>query len=241
MKRTSIAAALLLALGGAQAANVCGDLRNHYGPFDYRRSATEYSDNLRLVDGGHFNEDVENGVRGKTGSIGADLDYVLRVFPNHTRALATMLRLSAKKKSVYLTGARWPIECYFDRAVRFAPDDPAARAMYGAFLYSKGQYENALKMYKYAVELDDKNAMNVYNLGLVQLKLNQGEAANLSAQQAYALGYTLQGLKNMLVAAGKWDESVRPPAPVKPAEEDAPPAAPLPSLPVGDTIVVPQK
>jgi tetratricopeptide (TPR) repeat protein len=225
MKRLSITTLLTLLLvhSAVQAApSRCGELKNSYGPYDYRRGSGEFLETLRIVEQYHFNADVESGLRGQSSSTGGDLSYVLRAFPNHTRALSTLARLAQRQSSVHLAGMDLPVECYFDRAVRFAPDDPAARAMYGSYLYARGQYDIALKMFNAAVGLGANDATIVYNLGLTQLKLRQFEAANLSAQRAYALGFTLPGLKNMLVAAGKWDESVRPPpAPVPDAPADA--------------------
>lgn len=43
-----------------------------------------------------------------------------------------------------------------------------------------------------------------YNLGLIEFEIGDMDAANASAQRAYALGYPLPGLKNKLQQIGRW-------------------------------------
>lgn len=232
--RLTIALLAALAAGSTHAAvggKICGELQNAYGPFDYRKAATDFANDLRLVEMGHFPPEVEQGIRGQSGLIGADLDYTLRAFPNHSRALAAMGRMGIKQKSLLVSGAKWPVECYFDRAIRFAPSDGTVRAAYGTYLFARGESDRAMTMFSQAAELEPENAAINYNAGLAFMKQKNFEKANLHAQKAYSLGFPLPGLKNMLVAAGKWDESVRPPPPPAPAD-DAPAATPaLPTLP----------
>src|SRR5689334_5467108 len=72
--------------------SACGKLENHYGPFDYRTTSKK---NLELVESFHFTPKVEKGIGGNTSiTAGGDLNYTLRVFPNHHRALAALIRLS---------------------------------------------------------------------------------------------------------------------------------------------------
>lgn len=198
----------LLALAGAgsvSAANFCGELKNAYGPFDYRQRGAN-ADSFLLVESAHFTADVENGVRGSSGNIGGDLDYTLRAIPNHHRALATMGRLSANGKVIMVPGAKYPVECYFDRAIRFAPDDGSVRAAYGSFLYSQGKTEKAFQMFRQAADLDPDNAAVNYNLGLAYFNKKDYDNALIHAKKAYQLGFPLPGLKSKLLAVGKWDE-----------------------------------
>src|SRR5262245_56299958 len=67
----------------------CGNFDYRYermaaGPADYR-IASDYL--IRLVENAHFTPDVEMLNRGKSSTVGGDLAYTLRVFPNHPRAL----------------------------------------------------------------------------------------------------------------------------------------------------------
>lgn len=200
---TYLFASIVLATSGiVQAAqkNYCGELKNHYGPYDYRQRGMV---NLEIVEGAHFTPEVENGERGSTGYLGGDLDYTLRAIPNHHRALTTIGNVSIRDKTVLVSGARYPTECYFERAIRFAPDDGVVRAAYGNYLNALGKRDKALTMFKYAVELEPENPTFNYNLGLLYLKLNDFDKASQYADKAYSLGFPLPGLKNQLAAARK--------------------------------------
>lgn len=207
MKRSTwIAGLVLVTIGGPGfAANYCGEIKNAYGPFDYRKP--EFVAERELVTMAHFTEEVQAGVRGNTGQIGGDLDYTLRAIPNHPGALATMAKVALAKKTAVVIGAHYPVECYFDRAIRFVPDDGAVRAAYGNYLFALGKTDQALVMYRAAAELAPEDAAINYNLGLAYLKVKDYDKANEFAKKAYALGFPLPGLKNLLVAAGKWTDT----------------------------------
>lgn len=198
-------AGLLTAYTSSHAANYCGELRNHYGPLDYRKRGKV---NLEIVEHAHFTEDVENGIKGSTGYLGADLDYTLRAIPNHHRALATLGKVAIREKTLVVPHTKYPVECYFERAKRFAPDDGVARAAYGNYLFAVGQTDKARAVFLDAVAIEPENATINYNLGLLELKAKDFDNANKHAQKAYALGFPLPGLKNKLIEAGKWDEKV---------------------------------
>jgi tetratricopeptide (TPR) repeat protein len=200
--------ALLMATAGlGNAANYCGELKNHFGPFDFRERA-KHAHDFELVEHAHFTSDVENGIKGNTGLIGGDIAYTLHVIPNHHRALAAMARYALRTKSVHLEGAKYPVECYFNRAIRMAPDDGAVRSEYGTYLSGLGRPEKAFAMYREAAELDPENATINYNLGLAYLKKKDYDQAAVYAHKAYGLGFPLPGLKNKLAEVGKWQEQV---------------------------------
>jgi tetratricopeptide (TPR) repeat protein len=200
-----IAASIVMAASGSlQAANFCGELANAFGPFDYRKRS-ENVDSFRLVEGAHFTPEVENGIKGTTGLVGGDIDYTLRAIPNHHRALAAVGRLAVRSKAVQVPGMKYPVECYFERATRFMPDDGAVLAAYGNYMFAAGQPEKAFAMYQQAAALDPENAAINYNLGLAYFKKKEYDNANKYAKKAYALGFPLPGLKNRLIEAGKWD------------------------------------
>lgn len=203
--RTITTLLLLAGTVGAQADNYCGDLKTHFGPFDYRQRA-RFAEDFNTVEHAHFTQDVENGVRGATGLIGGDIAYTLHAIPNHQRALAAMARYALQTKSVHLPAAKYPVECYFNRAIRMAPDDGAVRAEYGNYLSRLGQDEKAFIMYRDAADLEPENATINYNLGLAYLKRKDYERAVVYAHKAYELGFPLPGLKNKLAELGKWKE-----------------------------------
>ncbi|MGE5651925.1 MAG: ABC transporter permease [Bacillota bacterium] len=182
----------------------CGDLANAFGPFDYRNA--EHRKNLPIVETHHFTPQVESLMKAATGSLGADIDYTLRAFPNHLRALDAMARLSIREKTARPSGANYSIECYFDRAIRFRPEDGLARMAYGAYLANIGEAGKSIEHMQAAARLEPDNATVNYNLGLMYLKKKDYAQARTYAKKAYALGFPLSGLKNKLVAARAWKD-----------------------------------
>lgn len=199
---------LSMAAGVQAGTPYCGDLTSSFGPFDYRKRA-ELADSVKLVEGAHFTADVENGIKGSTSFIGGDLHYTLAVFPNHIRALSTLSKLALRTKEVQIFNMKWPAECYFNRAVRFAPDDGGAWAAYGSYLYATNKPDQAFKMFKQAVEVDPANPTINYNVGLAYFARKDYDNSLKHAQKAYAADYPLPGLKKKLIDAGKWVEPTR--------------------------------
>ena len=181
----------------------CGQLRNPYGPYDYRSD----KDKLPIVEGAHFTPEVANLIRGTTGERpGGDIDYTLRAFPNHPGALMSMVRLGDKEKTARPSGSRYTVECWLNRAVRFRDNDPTVKMIYATYLAKKGNNEGALKQLNDAVQLGEDNANLQYNIGLVYFNLRKYDEALNYAHLAYGSGFPLPGLRDKLKKAGKWKE-----------------------------------
>jgi len=184
----------------------CGILNppGQYGPYDYR-TATDFQKNL--VESGHFTAEVERLQRG-TAQVrpGPDIDYTLRALPNHPRALKAMMELAFRTKTDRPFGARWPVECYFNRALRFTPNDPQVRVIYGVFLARRGRKQEAIEQLEAAQAVAKSNGNIQYNLGLVYFQLQDYDKAREHAYVAQDLGFPLEGLQNMLKRAGQWRE-----------------------------------
>ena len=187
---------------GQAARGPCGELRNGYGPYDYRTDR----DKLPIVEGAHFTPEVEALARSVTGYIGADIDYTLRAFPNHHRALVSMMRYGERTKSAQPPSAQYTIECYFDRAVRFKPDDTTVRMLFATYLHKIGRETDANQQLERAVTLAGENAFTHYNAGLVYLDLKNYDKALRQAHVAYGLGFPRPELREALKATGKWTE-----------------------------------
>lgn len=184
----------------------CGPVTNAYGPFDYR-TATKAQ--LSLVENAHFTPGVERLTKGEsTAYVGGDLDYTLRAFPNHHRALMSMSKLSLRDNRPTPAGAHFSIDCYFDRAFRFRPDDPMPRMIAGLHLVKLGRRNEALENLAMAASLgeQDSNANLHYNLGLAYFELKEMDKAVVHARKAYDAGFPLPGLRNKLRQAGAWSE-----------------------------------
>lgn len=204
--RAAVCATVALSACAAHAAgNYCGPLSaGHYGPYDYRLRGTF---DLDVVERAHFTPDIEAGIKGNTSYLGQDLNYTLRAVPNHPRALSTLVQLAVRKKTLKIDHMMYPVECYFDRALRFVPDDGAVKAIYGSYLHSVGRSDEALRMLQDAVNLLPRDPTINYNLGLVYFDRKNYADAMRHAQVAYDMDFPLPGLKNKLVKVGKWEPS----------------------------------
>lgn len=185
--------------------NDCGPLAiaEAMGPYDYR------SDKARLpvVEETHLTPEVIRLVPQYMGSTtGGHLDYTLRIFPNHHVALMTMIRLGEKEKRAKPAGAKYTVECYLKRAVRFRNDDATVRILYASYLSKARRKAEALSQLNEAAQLGIEGANANYNMGLISYDLNEYEKALFYAHQAYRLGYPLLGLRDKLKRVGKWKE-----------------------------------
>ena len=196
---------MLFAFQAAHADGFCppANVDAKFGPFDYTDPEAKAA-RLPIVEQYHFSPDVEELVRGKSGSLVGDLDYVLRSFPNHHRALSAMARLGVREKSESPEHSHFTIPCYFKRAIDFVPQDAITHLIYGNYLYETGAPGKALEQYREAEKIDPYNPNLLYNAGLVYFKLGDYDKALDYAKRAYAAGFPLKGLRQKLEKAGKW-------------------------------------
>jgi len=168
-----------------------------YGPFDYT-NPIHFKEKLPRVEQYHFTRNVELLIQGESGPIGSDIFYTLKKFPNHHRALYSMMKYSQQNKLDY--NSMFTMECWFKRAIYFKPNDAMVYMLMGIYLHKKKEYSNAEKKYLYALTLQPKNAEISYNLGLLYFDELKLEKAKQYAIIAYQNGYPLNGLKNKLNA-----------------------------------------
>ena len=195
----------------------CGGLANAFGPFDYRSDHFKlppgdqypYAYKLNLVEIAHFTPEVEALLRGKSTHLpGPDIDYTLRAFPNHHRALITLSRLAERTKIPAPAGLPRPIECYFDRAVRFVPDDSIVRLIFANYLIRRARLPEARGHIEAALRVAGDNPFTHYNIGLSFFEAGDHAAALTQAHRAMALGFPRADLKQKLVAVGRWTDPV---------------------------------
>lgn len=212
----------------------CGNpMVNGTGPWDYRKAPPKY---LRMVERRHYTPEVRALRRGtSTSDLGADVAYTLRVFPNHHRALLTMADWSLKSRANPPKGVQYPVECWFERGMRFRPDDGMVKAVYGIYLLRVSKADEAVKQLETAVAQGASDGNVHYNLGLAYLEAKQFDKALASAHRARAGGFMLPGLRDRLMRAGKWREAESaapgpggepPPAAPERADPASDPAAP---------------
>lgn len=194
-----LAAPFAIPTGWAQEA--CGALENAYGPFDYRVPDRHW---ITAVETHHFDEGVANLRRGMTAALAVDIDYTLRAIPNHPRALLAMMRLAEREQKPRPPGANYTIDCYIDRALRFAPDDANVHTIAGLFYVKRGKHADAVTELEEARRLSGNSPNVNYNLGLAYFELGDYDKALAAAHIAYAGGFELPGLRERLQKAGKW-------------------------------------
>lgn len=181
----------------------CGslaDLDNAYGPFDYT-NPEHRAQRLPIVERHHFTKNVEFLVKGETGRLIGDLDYTLRAFPNHHRALNAVGRLELRDG---LEATIRPATCYFDRALEFKPTDAGIYVVYGIYHYKSDRLDAAIGKLNRAVELAPESAEAHYNLGLLLHADGQYRRSSEHAAEARRLGYPLDGLIRKLRQEGHW-------------------------------------
>lgn len=189
------------------------------GPFDYRNERGM----LGIVEKRHFTKKVENLVSGEsTSKPGPDIAYTLNKFPNHHRALAALSALGQKLQVNQVPDMQHTVTCYFERAVRFRPNDTVARLLYARHLGAVGRAEEGRPHLGLAASYAKDNPLTHYNIGLVALELKDYERALEHAHIAHALGVTAPGLRNQLAAAGKWAEPTAKGTPAAPPAGGAP-------------------
>jgi hypothetical protein len=202
-----LALALGSGLSGAQGPTICGDARDSLtAPRDYRTVKPTF---LKDVERNHFTAPVQMLLRAEStqvGGVGRDISYTLHVIPNHPQALLAMMRLAEKEKVERPRGARFPVWCYFERALGFVPDDYNVRVLYGTYLARSRKEQDAREHLQRAAQQapDDPNVQ--YNLGLAYFEIKDFDKSLEHARRAYALGFALPGLRRKLEAEGKWVE-----------------------------------
>ncbi|MCL2658276.1 MAG: tetratricopeptide repeat protein [Betaproteobacteria bacterium] len=197
----------------------CGELKNAFGPLDYRVTPQDTRD---LVDNAHFTPSVESLIKGNTSvTAGPDIDYTLRAYPNHPRALLAMMNLSFKEKTTKPRGSHYSVECWFDRAERFRPDDGVVQMLYGIYLLKLGRTSEAVKKFEAAEATADGDPNLYYNLGLAYFDLKKYDRALDYAHKAYALNFPLPGLRDKLKRMHAWKDLPPPPQNSAPQNNDS--------------------
>jgi tetratricopeptide (TPR) repeat protein len=193
---------LLLGVGTVQAQDVpgCGSLANAFGPFDYRDPVAR-GEPLHLVEIAHFTANVEQLVRGSSGQLIGDLDYTLRAFPNHHRALRSVGRYALSGRKEWLNPEVQSADCYFERAAAFQPDDAVVQVLYANYLAKQRKPKEAAAKYLAALQLEPTSIEINYNAGLFFLEQGDLKRAKELAQVAYDGGHPLPALRDKIAAA----------------------------------------
>lgn len=189
----------------------CGPLHpeGQYGPYDFRKD----KDALPIVLGAHFTPIVEALIAGnRSATPGGDIDYTLRAIPNHPNALLSMMLLGEKEKTQKPRNSRYTVECWFERAIRFRPDDSVVRMLYTTYLTKNNRKADAMKQLDIVLKTAEDNPFTYNNVGLLYFDLGEYDKALVQAHKSIALGLNRPDLKDKLKSVGKWTEPIAPPA-----------------------------
>jgi tetratricopeptide (TPR) repeat protein len=160
---------------------------------------------LANVEFNHFPPMTELLVKPRFRTFIDDIGYALERWPNHHRALVTVMRLSQRLNTERPENADRPVECWFERAARFAPDDPVVRGLYAEFLTQRKRTPEAVEQLQFLEKHAKDSAFTHYNIELLYLSIGRHEDALKHAHVASALGLTnIQGLRDKLAAQGHW-------------------------------------
>jgi tetratricopeptide (TPR) repeat protein len=182
--------------------SICGPLNAVQGDNRYINQRQRI-----LVEHAHFPIHVENLIRGHSGHLASDISYTFNAFPNHYRALISAVRYAEKSKTDTPPQMWYPVECWFDRAIRFKADDHIVRMLYADFLIKRSRHEEAIRQLDAALfYADPQSPITPYNVGFLYLEMKRYDKALLYAQRAQAMGFQNQELKRRLEAVGQWSE-----------------------------------
>lgn len=167
-------------------------------PMDYRLE----SPRLAMVETYHFTRNVEFLVKPIFQNFGSSIAYTLHGYPNHIRALATLVRLGEREKTNKPAGADYTIDCYFDRALRFTPDDHVVRMLYADYLGKKGRREDAVRMADVVDTQAADDPLTRRNLGLLYLELAEPQKASAQLGKADPQDLAMVALRQALERRG---------------------------------------
>src|SRR5690606_28943269 len=132
-----------------------------------------------------FTDDVRSMRSGSTTKdLAADIAYTLRTFPNHHAALSTMAEWSIRSGRNPPAGSRYTVECWFERSIKFRPDDYTVRMLYGIYLSRKSRDRDAITQYEKALEVGGDTPNLRYNLGLAYVEVREFDKALENAHRA---------------------------------------------------------
>lgn len=193
----------------------CGQLAQD--PWDYADPSSSMATGenpmgrIKRVENVHFQPGME-ALDLKTFTIdrlAKEFNYTLRILPNNPRALLAMSRLERMVGGKLPQNGATPItpkitaDCFFDRAIRFRPNDKAVRMVHGIHLHQRGKLNEALAEYQLAESLGEESGNFYYNLGLLHADMKNWDKAYEYGVKAELGGLMLPALRGKLEKAGR--------------------------------------
>lgn len=190
-----------------------------YGPFDYYNPG---KGSISVVERYHMGFVLFKNQREKNWCAYWDnLDYTLRAFPNHPKALTLMAEYlnqhqpcqsgsehrSAVELMREIERGGWReknADYYFQTAITFRPQYAKTRILYARYLISERRHDEAIVQYQEALKTEPDAADAHYELGLLYFDKAEYAKARSHAERAYGLGNTRPDLRDKLTSTGHW-------------------------------------
>jgi tetratricopeptide (TPR) repeat protein len=101
----------------------------------------------------------------------------------------------------------YPVECWFDRAIRFKADDHIVRMLYADFLIKRSRPEEAIRQLDAALYFaDPQSPITPYNVGFLYFEMKRYDKALQYSKRAQDMGFPNQELMRRLEAVGQRSE-----------------------------------
>jgi predicted Zn-dependent protease len=112
-----------------------------------------------------------------------ELEYVLRIFPNHPTALNLMELMATLTKSPTLA-VPW-----YGKALKSYPNYPIIHVQYGNYLININRIDAGMAELQQAIKIDPKFAMAYVYFARAYRKMGKSELADSNAKKAKELGF----------------------------------------------------
>lgn len=178
-----------------------------------------------MTEANHFTPNIEGLEHGNTGTLAAELSFLLHAMPNFPRGLATLTRYSLRERSTQPGNLDFSVDCYYLRAIRFRPNDLIVRMLFADYLIKWNRIDEAAAQLEPVRLTAGDNPMTHYNLGLLYFEVKRYKEALEQAHIAMSLGMDRTALKDRLVAVGQWSDPAPPEAAAAASAAEPAPAA----------------
>jgi predicted Zn-dependent protease len=153
---------------------------------DYFNAANDRNVKQQLynVERFHLNKNVlENIGSGKYQYALGDINFTLKYFPNHPRALQLLTTIAVLSKNRGL-----PIR-YFEKAIALYPNHAITHAQYGWYFVTIGDLDNGIQRLNHAIEVEPKLTAGYVWLAHAYEKKGDLQLAREARERAKELGY----------------------------------------------------
>ena len=97
-----------------------------------------------------------------------------------------------------------PIECYFQKAIAFSPNDYRVMQLYSNYLTKKNHPKMAESVYKRALKINNAPLDINYALGILYVEMNELDKAVEQAKIVYDRGFKKTKLARKLKKVNRW-------------------------------------